>query len=478
MERKSEEKQLHTESQRKNDFSKGSIAKSVLRIGLPMIVAELVHVFYNVVDRMYIGHIQDVGTEALTGVGITMPLVMVINAFASFCGTGGAPLSAIARGEKNDAEACAIQETAFTLLLVIGAVLTTVFALFAEELLLFVGADAQTLPFALDYFNIYLIGTVFVLIGLGMNPFLNMQGFGRVAMGTVLIGAILNLILDPIFIYTLDMGVRGAASATVISQLLGAAWAFGFLASNRAILPLRRLRLDGAHMKKILSLGISGFCFKFTNSITQTVVNTSLKLWGGPLSTLFIGAMSIINSVREVVSQPILGMTQGLAPVAGYNYGAQEYSRVRQTILFVVGVAFGYNILVTLALQVFPGQLVGLFTEDAALIETAIPCLRAYFCAYFMMSFQMTAQHTFVALNYPKFAVFFSLLRKVILVVPLTVLLPQIGLGVMGVFYAEAASQIIGATASFTTMMIVVWRKLKQKEAEQMRQSSCMTASL
>jgi len=461
---RSEKAQLHTDI-RKNDFSKGSVVRHILRIGLPMIVAELVHVFYNVVDRMYIGHIAEVGTEALTGVGITMPLCMVINAFASLCGTGGAPLSSIARGEGNEAESTAIQETAFTMILVISAALTLIFALCSEPLLRFVGGNAQTIPYANAYFRIYLIGTVFVMIGLGMNPFLNSQGFGRIAMETVLIGAILNLLLDPLFIFAFDMGVRGAAIATVLSQFVSALWVLRFLRSDRAILRLNRLRLDAMHVKKILSLGVSAFVFKFTNSITQTVVNTTLALWGGTASTLYIGAMSIINSMREVVAQPIMGMTQGLAPVAGFNYGAGEYRRVRQSILCAVGIVLAYNLAATVILQFAARPIVSIFTEDASLIETAVPCLKAYFCAFFMMSFQMTAQHTFVALNRPKLAVFFSLFRKCILIVPLTVLLPQFGMGVMGVFYAEAVSQIVGGTACFVTMLCTVWREMKRKEA-------------
>lgn len=432
-----------------------------------MIVAELVHVLYNVVDRMYIGHIDGIGTEALTGVGLTLPLIMLIGAFSGLCGNGGAPLCSIARGEKNDEEAAAIQENAFTLLLLIAAVLTAVFALFAETILSVMGADAQTLPFAMEYFSVYLIGTVFVMIGLGMNPFINAQGFARIGMGTIIIGAGINLVLDPIFIFVLNMGVRGAAIATVISQICSAIWVLCFLTSKRAILRIKRLRLDAAHIKKILSLGVSGFFFKFTNSVTQAIVNATLKIWGGPLSTLYIGAMSIIGSIREISSLPVFGLNQGLVPVAGYNYGAKEYRRVRQSILFAFTATFSYNFVVFLVMQLCPVILTRIFTEDAALIATAERCIRVYFGTYFIMSMQVTGQNTFVALNRPKFAVFFSLFRKFILIVPLTLLLPRAGLGVMGVFYAEMLSQVIGGTACFTTMMLVVWRELKQLEKEQ-----------
>ena len=267
-------------------------------------------------------------------------------------------------------------------------------------------------------------------------------------------------------IFTFGMGVRGAAIATVISQMCSALWAVRFLTSKKAILRSERLRLDRTHVKKIVALGVSGFFFKFTNSVTQAIVNTTLKLWGGPASTLLIGSMSVINSLREVISMPISGITQGMVPVASYNYGAKTYRRVRKSILFTIAVTFSYNSLAMLLVQLLPALLVGIFTEDAALIETAVPCVRAFYCVYFMMSFQATAQNVFISLNRPKFAVFFSLLRKFVLIAPLTILLPRLGLGAMGVFYAEALSQIIGGAACFTTMMLTVWRELKQKEAE------------
>lgn len=446
------------------DFSRGSIPSNIMRLALPIIVAELVNVLYNLVDRMYIGHIPDVGTPALTGVGVALPLITLVTAFASLCGTGGAPLCAIARGQKKDGEAQAIMETAFTLLLIFAALLTAGLFVTGKGALMLMGADAQTLPYALEYFNIYIVGTIFVLISLGMNPFINAQGFSKIGMGTVLIGAGINIALDPVFIFALDMGVKGAAVATVISQFFSALWVVVFLTGKKATLRLGGLRLNGGLIRRIVALGITGFTVKLTNSATQAIVNATLRVWGGSLSTLYVGSMSIINSLQEVVSQPISGITGGAQPVMGFNFGAGKYGRVRKSIGFVLCATLAYNFLAWAVLLFIPEPLVRIFTTDQQLIRVCIPCIRIYFGAFFMMSFQMTGQNTFVALNRPKYAVFFSLLRKAILVIPLTLVLPNLGLGVNGVFYAEMISQIFGASACFVTMMLTVWRDMKYRE--------------
>lgn len=318
---------MQTKSDR-GDFSHGSIPGNILRLAVPITIAELIHVLYNVVDRMYIGHIPGTGTAALTGIGISLPLITLITAFAGLCGTGGAPLCSIARGKGRDSEAQAITETAFTLLLVFAAVLTGVLFFARKPLLCLMGADAETLPYAMEYFTIYLFGTVFVLINLGMNPFINAQGFSKVGMCTVLIGAVLNILLDPLFIFTFNLGVRGAAYATVISQFFGSVWVVLFLTGRRVTLPLRRLRLNWTYSLQILQLGATGFAFKITNSITQALVNATLRQWGGADSTLYIGAMSIINSLREVITQPVTGLTGGTQPVMGYTTTAPNCTAV------------------------------------------------------------------------------------------------------------------------------------------------------
>ena len=446
----------------KGDFSQGKVSSLVLRLGLPIMLAELVHVLYNIVDRMYIGHLPEPeGTNALIGLGVCFPLITLIGAFANLCSTGGATLSTIARGEGDDQRAGRIMGTAFTFLLMVGGALMVLLFVTAPWTLTVLGGNDTTLPYALDYFRIYLLGTVPVLISLGMNPFINAQGFPRVGMMTVIIGAALNIVLDPLFIYLLDMGVRGAALATVLSQTASALWVLRFLTGKRPPVRLRRLGIDGTQLKNVLKLGVTGFMFKVTNSVTQAIVNVMLKAWGGP-DSLYIGAMGLINSMREIMSLPINGVTQGGQSVMSYNYGARHYRRVSEGIRFVLLGGLVINTLMWAMVMFFPQPLVRVFTDDEALAALTVRCARIYFGAFPFMALQVTGQHTFVALNHPKHALFFSTLRKLILVAPLTLLLPGMGLGVNGVFWAEFISQLVGASACFTTMYFVIWRKMRR----------------
>ena len=444
----------------KGDFSKGKVSLIILRLGLPMMVAELVHVLYNIVDRMYVGHIPDTGTLSLTGIGISFPLITLIGAFANLLNTGGATLATIARGQQEDQKAERILSTSFTVLLLLGVSLTVVLYAAAPRVLGLLGGDEQTLPLALDYFRVYVLGTVPVLISLGMNPFINAQGFPQNGMITVMIGAGLNLALDPLFIYTLGMGVRGAALATVLSQLASAVWVLAFLRGKRAVLPLRKLCVDRRELGGILRLGLTGFTFRLTNSLTQAIVNIMLTAWGGALSTLYVGAMSLINSLREIMSLPNSGIVAGGQSVMSYNYGAKLYRRVSQAISFTFLGGLGFNVVMWALIMFVPQPLIRVFTDDEALIRTTVDCARIYFGAFPFMAMQQAGQSTFVALNYPRYALFFSLLRKVALVAPLTLLLPGIGMGVRGVFWAEFISQVTGATACFVTMCRVIWRHM------------------
>ena len=316
----------------------------------------------------------------------------------------------------------------------------------------------------MEYFRIYVAGTIPVLISLGMNPFISAQGFPKIGMMTILIGAALNIALDPLMIYTLDMGIRGAALATVISQTASAIWVLGFLRSRWAALRLTGLYLDRAELAGIVKLGVTGFTFKVTNSITQAIVNIMLKAWGGPLSTIYVGAMSLINSLREIMSLPNSGIVMGGQSVMSYNYGAKLYGRVSESIRFIFLSGLAINIVMWALVMFIPEPLLRIFTDDGQLIATGIVCARIYFGAFPFMALQQAGQSTFVALNYPRYALFFSLLRKIVLVAPLTLLLPNIGLGVYGVFWAEFVSQVIGATACFTTMYIVIWRHMKAEQ--------------
>ena len=447
------------------DFSRGKVSRIILRLGLPMMLAEFVHVLYNIVDRMYIGHMAEGGTIALTGLGICFPLITLIGAFANLFSTGGATLATIARGAKEDRKAERIMGTSFSMLLLTGLTLTVLLYITAPGILRLLGGDDGTLPAALGYFRIYVLGTIPVQISLGMNPFINAQGFPKTGMVTVILGAALNIVLDPLLIYTMNMGIRGAALATVLSQTASAVWVLAFLRSRKANLRLTTLRPDLSELKGIMKLGVTGFTFRVTNSITQAIVNIMLKAWGGPLSTIYVGAMSLINSIREIMSLPNSGIVGGGQSVMSYNYGAKLYKRVSASIRFTFLSGLGINLAMWLLVMLIPEPLIRIFTSDEQLIGTTTVCARIFFGAFPFMALQQAGQSTFVALNYPRYALFFSLLRKIVLVAPLTLLLPNLGLGVHGVFWAELASQVTGASACFLTMYLVIWRHMEQDAA-------------
>ncbi|MBR5426203.1 MAG: MATE family efflux transporter [Clostridiales bacterium] len=446
---------------KQGDFSKGSVPVWILKLGLPIMLAEMVVVLYNIVDRAYIGHMGETSTFAITGLGVCFPLITFISAFANLCSTGGTTLATIARGEHKDGKAERMMATSLSLLLIIGTFLTVVLFAFAPWILELLGGDESSLPFAVDYFRIYVIGTIPVLVSLGMNPFITAQGFPKIGMGTVILGAVLNIALDPLFIFVFDMGIRGAALATVISQSASALWVIIFLRSKRPPLHLKRLLIDKKQLPALLKLGATGFTFKVTSSLTQAIVNIMLKSFGGALSTLYVGAMSLTNSVREIMSLPNSGVTAAGQNVMSYNYGAKEKKRVSECIRFILISGLLVNTLLWLAMLFIPGPIFRIFTDDEELIDLAVHCARIFFGAFPFMALQMSGQTTFVALNYPKHALFFSMLRKILLVTPLTLLLPNIGMGVDGVFWAEFFSQMLGASICFTTMYFTIWRKMR-----------------
>lgn len=453
-------------SDRQNDFSKGSIPRNIMNLAVPMTAAQLVNVLYSVVDRIYLGHLSGSDSLALTGLGITMPIVSILMGFANLCGTGGAPLCSISRGQGNDEEAEQVMGNAFTLLLILGVAGTAFFLALKEPILYLFGASPDTFPYADAYMSIYLCGTLFVMISLGMNPFINAQGFGRTGMMTVLLGAAVNIALDPVLIFVFHMGVRGAALATIFSQALSAGWVLLFLTGKKAILRLRprNLRLDKIRTKRIVALGLSGFFVNMTNSLVQVVCNATLQSYGGDT---YVGVMTIINSIREVFIMPVQGLTNGSQPVQGYNYGAKQYSRVRQAIRFSVGVTLVYSALFWLVAMAFPEPLIHIFKSEPAILEAGVPALRIYFCMFLFMSLQLAGQGVFVGLGRSKQAVFFSLLRKAVINAPLTLILP-VRMGTIGVFTAEAVSQLVGGLACFTTMYFTVYRPLgRLKDGEE-----------
>lgn len=433
-----------------------------MRLALPMTMAQLINVMYSVVDRIYIGHIPHASTQALTGIGLCLPIITIITAFANLFGMGGAPLCSIARGGHQVGRAEKVMGNSFSMLLISGTILMTFCLVFKEPILYLFRASQETYPYADQYITIYLCGTLFVMTSLGMNNFINAQGFGKIGMLTVLLGAVFNIILDPILIFGFGLGVRGAAIATVISQGTSALWVFRFLTGKKALFKLNRksMKLEAGLVREITLLGTSGFVMSVTNGTVQIVCNAVLAYHGGDL---YVGIMTVINSVREVITMPVTGLTSGAQPVIGYNYGAGCYDRVKSAIKFMSIGCIVFSTAVWAVLFFEPRFFLHLFTKESELINAGIPAMRIYFCGIFMMALQFAGQSTYVALNRPKQAVFFSLFRKVIIVVPLTVLLPMAGnLGTDGVFLAEPISNVIGGTASFVTMLITVWPSLNK----------------
>lgn len=446
-----------------NDFSQGPVWRRIMAQAIPLTVAEIVHLLYNVVDRVYIGHLSSTDSMALTGVGLIFPIVSLIAAFTSLFGTGGAPLFAIARGAQEEEKASRIQSNVFVLLVGCSLVLMALCYAFQKPVLYLFGASDASYPYAEAYLTLYLLGTPFTMLATGMNGFINAQGFPRIGMLTTMLGAILNLVLDPLFIFVFKMGVRGAAIATVISQVVSALWVLRFLTGKQALIPLRRdhMKIQLPLLKKILSLGIVGFIMKGTNSLVQIVCNATLQTYGGDL---YVGIMTVVNSVREILYLPVSGITSGAQPVIGFNYGAKAYSRVRQGIKFMTIACTAYTAASWIAVLAATRFFVSIFSSDAAMLAAGPHALNIYFFGFVFMAFQSSGQASFQALGDARHAVFFSLFRKVIIVVPLTLLFPRLGFGVDGVFMAEPVSNLLGGLACFITMYLTVYRRMGKAE--------------
>lgn len=439
-------------------FAQGSVLGNILSLALPMMSAQLINVLYNVVDRMYIGRLGADATDALTGLGVCLPLITLITAFTNLIATGGAPLFSISRGRGDKEETQMLLGNSFGLLLICGAALTALTYIFMTPVLRLLGASEQTLPYALSYMRIYTAGTMFVMLSVGLNSFINAQGFAGIGMCTVIIGSVLNIVLDPILIFKLHMGVKGAALATLISQGVSAAWTMRFLTGKKTLFKLTKasMRMSAKRVKKIISLGVSGFIMAATNSAVTMVANSCLSTWGGDI---YIAVMTVISSVREIATMPVMGMVNGIQPVIGFNYGAGLNGRVKTAIRDSALVLTVYTALFWGAVIVFSRQLMGMFTADANLIATGIGPLQTYFFGFVFMALQFTGQSVFVGLGRTKFSIIFSLLRKAIIVIPLTIILPYF-YGVNGVFLAEPISNVVGGGACFTTMLITVYRRL------------------
>ena len=448
----------------KNDFGEGSVAKNIISIAVPMTVAQILNLLYNLVDRIYIGHIPGADSLALTGVGLTFPIVSMIVAFAGLFGMGGAPLCSIARGKNDLKQAEEIMQNAFWMLILTGLAVTAVGYVVERPLLYALGASDATYTYASAYLKIYLVGSLFLMVELGMNPYINSQGFGKTGMITVALGAVVNLVLDPLFIFVFHMGVQGAALATVIAQFCSAAWVLLFLTGKKPILHLKLTcgMPDWRVVRQIMVLGTSSFIMNFTNSVVQVVCNRQLQLYGGDL---YVGVMTVLNSVREVLTMVVIGMTNGAQPVIGFNYGADKKDRVRQGIRFMTTVCIVYTCIAWSVTLAFPEAFIRMFNSDPGLLKAGVPAMHIYFFGFCFMALQFSGQTTFQALGQARYAITFSLFRKIVIVVPLTLLLPLLpGVGLYGVFLAEPISNLIGGCACFFTMICVIWKgKLAEK---------------
>lgn len=450
------------------DFEHGTVTGNILGAAVPMLVAQILNLLYNIVDRIYIARIPGVGTAALGAVGLCFPLIVVIGAFANLFGSGGAPLFSIYRGKKKEREANDIMNISFSMVCMSGIVLMLLGLLFTRPILILFGASEGALAYALPYMRLYLLGTLPSMLAVGMNPFINAQGYSVIGMLSVAIGAVANLLLDPLFIFILGFEVRGAAIATVLSQCLSAVFVLFFL-SRRAELKVRflrhhEIRESVRYAKNIISLGTASFIMQLTNSLVTICCNHVLSATGGDI---YISVMTIVSSVRQLVETPISSMNDGASPILSYNYGARRPVRVRKAMGVVAAMILGYTAVMWSVIILAPGTLIHIFSSDAVLLQDAVPALKRYFAAFIFMDLQYMGQTVFKSLNKKKQAIFFSLLRKVFIVVPLTYFMPYaLHMGTRGVFLAEPVSNVIGGSLCFITMLCTVLPELKQMEQE------------
>ena len=449
----------------KVDFSKGPVWKCIIAPAVPLTIAQLVQLLYNVVDRIYIGHLGDGNSIALTGVGLTFPVVTLIMAFTALFGNGGVPLFSMARGAGDEEEAGKILGNSYGLLLISSVILTVVGYVFCKPILFAFGASEESFVYAKQYLDIYLIGTIFSMSATGLNGYINAQGFPKIGMLSVIIGAVSNIILDPIFIFGLNIGVSGAALATIISQAISAMWVLNFLFGKKAIVPLKlnNIRINKGRTMEIFKLGTSNFIMHGTNCLVQVACNSTLQTYGGDL---YVGIMTVVNSVREIFILPINGIVSGSQPVISFNYGAKEYKRVKSGIRFNTLIGSVYTMAAWLLILLAPKFWFGIFSDDFTMMNAGIEMLKIYFFGFVFMALQFAGQSTFQALGDAKHAIFFSLLRKAIIVVPLALILPKVGFGVKGVFLAEPISNVIGGIACYTTMRLTVYKKINMLEME------------
>ena len=431
----------------------------VMRMALPAVAAQIVNLLYNVVDRIYIGHIPGIGTDALAGIGVTSAMIILVSAFSAIVSGGGAPLAAIALGQGDRVRAEKILGNGFVLLLVFTVLTSAVAYIFMEPILLFTGASENTIGYATDYLSIYLLGTVFVQTSVGLNTFINTQGRPGIAMLSTLIGAVMNIVLDPICIFVFDMGVKGAAIATVISQACSAAWVLSFLFSKRASLRLEKqyMKLDSRTILSILGLGISPFIMASTESLVGFVLNTNLKHFGD----IYVSSLAVMQSAMQFGGAPLTGFAQGFVPIMSYNYGHGYTDRVKECFKVVAIIMFSFNAVLMSSMIAFPRIVAGIFTEDESLIACVAAMMPYFLSGITIFGLQRACQNTFMALGQAKISLFIALLRKVILLVPLAIILPKFW-GVKGVFAAESIADFSAAICCISIFIFAFPRILRK----------------
>ena len=451
------------------DMGTGSIRKWMVQLAVPALVGQLVNLLYNIVDRIYIGHIPEIGGAALTGVGLFSPILMLITAFAMMAGTGGAPRAAIAMGQGNREKAEKILGNCFTVLMGMAVVLTVVFYFACPPLLRWFGASDATLPYAVEYGRIYILGSIFVLTTMGLNVFITTQGFAKISMLTTVIGAVTNIVLDPILIFGLDMGVAGAAVATVLSQAVSALWILRFLTGKKTILKLKteNMKLVGSIILPCLGLGVSTFVMLSTESILSISFTNSLAKFGGDVA---VGAMTVLTSINQLITLPLSGICQGGQPLISYNYGARKIDRVKKAFFCQFGVCVAYTVVFWLLMMTMPNVFAGIFTSDTAIVDYTAWAIRIFLALGFSVGFQISCQQAFMALGQAKISLVMALLRKVILLIPLIFILPNFFADkAFAVFLAEPVADIIAAavtTFMFFRFFLNMLREYKKEASE------------
>ena len=437
------------------------LGRLMFSLAVPSVAAQLINVLYNIVDRIYIGHIPEYGDVALTGVGVTFPILTLISAFSAFAGMGGAPLASIQLGKQNKQKAEQILGNSAGLLVLCAVILTVFFSVFKTPILYAFGASDATITYARDYITIYLIGTIFVQLALGLNAYISGQGEAKIAMFSVLIGAVLNICLDPVFIFLFHLGVRGAALATIISQAVSAAWVVRFLTSEKSVMRLtfKNMHLNGATIKMIAGLGISPFIMQSTESLVTITLNTGLQKYGGDL---YVGSMSILMSIMQLITIPVQGITQGIQPVISYNYGAGNIDRVKATLKRMILVCLSGTLVLAGVAIFFPEVYTGLFTNNKELLELTCKVMPVYFLGISIFGIQCACQTSFISLGQAKVSLFIALLRKIILLIPLAVILPKF-MGVMGIYRAEPVADTISVLTTSVVFVITMKKVLRNK---------------